>query len=61
MKALASRLERRNFGEDDMMPEGFTEAVSKGLVAFRIVGEDELNDSSNECVIEDGVLYLQVI
>ncbi|KAK3938769.1 hypothetical protein QBC46DRAFT_389567 [Diplogelasinospora grovesii] len=45
-------------GEDDMIQEGFNEAVEKGEMAFRIV--DNLKyDSYCECDIEDGVMYLQ--
>ena len=52
-------LKYQKFGEDDMLQEGFNEAVEKGEIAIRIV--DKLNAGSyNESVIEDGVLYLQV-
>lgn len=45
--------------DDEMVQEGFNEAVEKGEAAFRIV--DSLKYGSYcECVIEDGVLYLQV-
>ncbi|KAI1644978.1 uncharacterized protein F4817DRAFT_345192 [Daldinia loculata] len=44
---------------DELLREGFHEAVEKGEIAFRIV--DTLKyDSYCECEIEDGILYLQV-
>ena len=44
---------------DEMLSEGFQEAVSKNEVVFRII--DKLKyDNYCECVIEDGILYLQV-
>lgn len=51
-------LVRQKFDSDDMMQEGFAEAVPKGEVVLRIV--DGPLDSACNCVIEDGVLYLQV-
>jgi hypothetical protein len=53
------QMNSEKFGEDDMLQEGFNEAVDKAEMAFRIV--DKLKyDSYCECEIEDGVLYLQV-
>lgn len=57
-EGLLGYLTREKFGEDDMLQEGLAEAVDKSIVQFRLV--DELKASYNECVIEDGVLYLQV-
>ncbi|KAI0803471.1 hypothetical protein GGR55DRAFT_662736 [Xylaria sp. FL0064] len=55
---LAKQLEWQKFEDDELLQEGFNDLVSKGEVAFRIV--DKLQKGSyNECVIEDGVLYLQ--
>jgi hypothetical protein len=53
------QMNSEKFGEDDMLQEGFNDAVEKAEMAFRIV--DKLKyDSYCECEIEDGVLYLQV-
>ncbi|KAJ1324244.1 hypothetical protein MN608_10304 [Microdochium nivale] len=55
---LVSQLGWQKFEDDDMLQEGFKEAVDKNEVCLRIV--DSLKDSSYcECVVEDGVLYLQ--
>jgi hypothetical protein len=55
---LESQLKSSDFHEDELLREGFTEAVSKNEVAFRIV--EELKHSSYcEVVVEDGTLYLQ--
>ncbi|KAI1164144.1 hypothetical protein F5B18DRAFT_650863 [Nemania serpens] len=57
-EGLASGLEWQKFEDDELLQEGFNEGVEKGEVVFRIV--DKLQQGSyNECVIEDGVLYLQ--
>ncbi|KAK5999035.1 hypothetical protein PT974_01422 [Cladobotryum mycophilum] len=61
MEALTKTLQYLHFGEDDMLREGFVEAVSKATVVFRIVDEGQMRHQSyNECALEDGVLYLQV-
>lgn len=55
---LLSQLRWQKFDSDDMLQEGFNEAVDKGEIAFRIV--DALkNKSYCEFEIEDGVFYLQ--
>lgn len=59
-EGLVSNLESAKFGEDDMLMEGFTDAVDKSRVSFRIVDAGVMKASYNECVIEDGVLYIQV-
>ncbi|KAI1090540.1 hypothetical protein F5B19DRAFT_503996 [Rostrohypoxylon terebratum] len=57
-EGLANQLKSQKFDQDDMLREGFLEAVEKGEIAFRIV--DKLKHKlSCECDIEDGVLYLQ--
>ncbi|KAH8645669.1 hypothetical protein BX600DRAFT_444235 [Xylariales sp. PMI_506] len=54
------QLKWQKFEDDELLQEGFQEAVDKGEVVFRIV--DKLaDDSYAECQIEDGVLYLQCI
>lgn len=54
------KLETLKFGEDEMLREGFTEAVEKRAVAFRVVDASNMKKAYNECVLEDGILYLQV-
>ncbi|KAM7200217.1 hypothetical protein V8F20_005435 [Naviculisporaceae sp. PSN 640] len=57
-QALAYRMKYDKVGEDDMVQEGFLEAVSNNEMAFRIV--DSLKYGSyGEVVIEDGTLYIQ--
>ena len=59
LEAFVNTLKTEKFGEDEMLQEGFNEAVERGEVVFRVV--DKLEEGKyNECVIEDGVLYLQV-
>lgn len=55
---LASYLKYKDFDKDDMLQEAFNEAVSKNEIAFRVV--DSTKGTYGECVIEDGVLFLQV-
>ncbi|KAK3989905.1 hypothetical protein QBC44DRAFT_381029 [Cladorrhinum sp. PSN332] len=55
---LVYQMKYQKVGEDELIQEGFLEAVSKNEIAFRIV--DNLKyDSYCECDVEDGVLYLQ--
>ncbi|KAI1385209.1 uncharacterized protein F4822DRAFT_337359 [Hypoxylon trugodes] len=57
-EGLVTQLKCQKFDQDELLREGFHEAVEKGEIAFRIV--DQLKyDSYCECDIEDGVLYLQ--
>ncbi|KAM0812051.1 hypothetical protein AB5N19_14368 [Seiridium cardinale] len=50
--------EWQKFEDDDLLQEGFNEAVDKGEITLRIV--DKLKEGSyGECEVEDGVLYLQ--
>lgn len=56
-EGVVSQLDWQKFGEDEMLQEGLNEAVEKGEIAFRIV--DKLGGGYNECVIEDGIMYLQ--
>ena len=57
-EGLAYQMKHLKVGEDEMVQEGFLEAVSRNEIAFRIV-EKLKYDSYCEVVIEDGVLYLQ--
>jgi hypothetical protein len=55
---VAYHMESQKFGSDDMLQEGFNEAVEKGVIAFRIV--DKLSYASYcEVVVEDGTLFVQ--
>lgn len=55
---LVSQLQWQKFEDDELLQEGFQEAVSKGEIAFRIVDKLKYN-SYCEADVEDGVLYLQ--
>ncbi|KAI0424106.1 hypothetical protein F5Y09DRAFT_348065 [Xylaria sp. FL1042] len=55
---LAKQLEWQKFEDDELLQAGFNDVIDKGEVVFRIV-EKLQKGSYNECVIEDGVLYLQ--
>lgn len=58
---LVRYLEYQKFGEDDMLQEGFNDGIDKATIVFRIVDKGQLKHSTyNECVIEDGTLFLQV-
>ncbi|KAK3694411.1 hypothetical protein B0T22DRAFT_70583 [Podospora appendiculata] len=57
-EGLVWQMNYQKVGEDEMVQEGFLEAVEKLEIAFRIV-EKLTYDSYCEVVIEDGVLYLQ--
>lgn len=52
-------MEDRGFGDDEMLQEGFKEAVEKNQIALRIVDKLNKGKGYNECVIENGVLYIQ--
>ena len=55
---FAEVMENKGFGDDDMLQEGFKEAVEKNQIALRIV--DKLSKGNyNEPFIENGVLYIQ--
>jgi hypothetical protein len=58
-EALVSQLQYDKFGEDDMLQEALLEVMEKRAVHFRVV--DQTKRSYNETVIEDGILYLQVL
>jgi hypothetical protein len=58
--AVATWLEQKKFGSDEMLREGLTEAVEKKVFKLRIVEQSQMKKTWNESVIEDGVLYMQV-
>ncbi|KEZ42129.1 Uncharacterized protein SAPIO_CDS6373 [Scedosporium apiospermum] len=57
-KGFLGSIKWQHFDTDDMLQEGFNEAVDKGEIAFRIV--DTTKSGTSEFAIEDGVFYLQV-
>lgn len=59
-EALADSLRSQKFDVDDMMREALLEALEKETISFRIVEEGKMKALYNECVFEDGVLYMQV-
>jgi hypothetical protein len=58
-KGVKSTLERNGFKNDDMLQEGFQEAVNKGEICFRII-DKLVKETYVETQIENGVLYIQV-
>lgn len=52
-------MENNGWGDDEMIREGITEAVEKNQIAVRIVNKLS-RKHTNECVIEHGVLYIQM-
>ncbi len=57
---LASTLEDQGFAKDEMLQEGYQETLDKNEIGFRVV--DKLQKGTyNECVFENGVLYLQTV
>ena len=51
-------LERNNFGDDELLREGFEEGVEKGVVKLRIV-EKLVKGSYNEILLEEGTVVMQ--
>ncbi|KAL5314132.1 hypothetical protein ACEPPN_018556 [Leptodophora sp. 'Broadleaf-Isolate-01'] len=56
-ESFVSVLERKKFAEDELLREGFAEAVEKGIVRFRVV--DKLPSGYNEIVLDDGAVAIQ--
>lgn len=55
-ESFVDALDREKFASDDMLREGFEEAVPSGVIKMRIV---EKMDGYNGLKLEDGALYLQ--
>jgi hypothetical protein len=53
-------MDYKNFKEDDMLQEGFNDVIDKHEIAFRIVEKLNKGSGYNECIVENGILYLQV-
>lgn len=58
-ECLVSTLEDQGFGKDEMLQEGFQETVDKNEIELRVVEQLRKKGEINECVVENGVLYLQ--
>ncbi|OHF04426.1 hypothetical protein CORC01_00278 [Colletotrichum orchidophilum] len=57
-EGLVYQMRYQKFGDDDMLREGFNEAVEKGEIHFRIV--DKMAYATyGEVVLEDGAIYVQ--
>ena len=56
---FAFQLKNQKFGDDELLREGFNDIVDSGRIVFRMIEKIE-NDEECDCVIEGGVLYLQV-
>ncbi|KAF9873562.1 hypothetical protein CkaCkLH20_09021 [Colletotrichum karsti] len=59
-EGLVYQMTYQKFGDDDLLREGFNEAVEKGEIHFRIV--DKMAYATyGEVVIEDGAVYVQAL
>ena len=57
-EGFACNIKELGFAKDDMLQEGFSEAVEKNEVSLRVV--DKLAKGEyTECLVENGVLYIQ--
>ncbi|TKW60207.1 hypothetical protein CTA1_4783 [Colletotrichum tanaceti] len=57
-EGLEYQMTYQKFGDDDMLREGFNEAVDKGEIHFRIVDKMAYG-AYGEVVLEDGAVYVQ--
>ncbi|TQN72687.1 hypothetical protein CSHISOI_02761 [Colletotrichum shisoi] len=57
-EGLEYQMSYQKFGDDDMLREGFNEAVDKGEIHFRIVDKMAYG-TYGEVVLEDGAVYVQ--
>ncbi|WYZ34295.1 hypothetical protein EsH8_I_000571 [Colletotrichum jinshuiense] len=57
-EGLVYQMTYQKFGDDDLLREGFNEAVEKGEIHFRIVDKMAYG-TYGEVVLEDGVVYVQ--
>ena len=51
-------MEEKRFGDDELLREGFNEAVEKNQIALRVV-DKLVKGHYNEPIVENGVLYIQ--
>lgn len=57
-ECLVDALEGQGFAKDDMLQEGYQDAADKNEIGLRVV--DKLQKGTyNECVFENGVMYIQ--
>jgi len=56
---FVKNVEQQGFGKDDMLQEGFAEAVTTNEVALRVVSKTKKPGAYIETVIEDGKCYIQ--
>jgi hypothetical protein len=59
-EGVTYHMDYKNFKEDDMLQEGFNDVIDKHEIAFRIVEKLNKGSGYNECIVENGILYLQV-
>jgi hypothetical protein len=59
-QGVKTSLEKQKFDSDDMLQEGFQEAISEKEITLKIVDKLECGGSYNEVYIKDGVLIVQV-
>jgi hypothetical protein len=59
-QGVKSSLENQKFGSDDILQEGFQEAINKNEITLKIVDKLDCGGSYNEVIIKDGVLIVQV-
>ena len=57
-EGFANNIKELGFGSDDLLREGFSEAVEKNEISLRVV-DGLVKGEYNECLVENGVLYLQ--
>ncbi|KAF6833992.1 hypothetical protein CMUS01_06353 [Colletotrichum musicola] len=57
-EGLVYQMTYQKFGDDDLLREGFNEAVEKGEVHFRIV-DKMVYGTYGEVILEDGAVYVQ--
>jgi len=58
LEGFVDVLEREGFGKDDMLREGFQEAVTENAIGVRVL--ESIKGSYNEIVLEDGKAFIQV-
>ena len=57
-EGLIKALEKQGFANDDMLQEGYQDVADKNEIGLRVV--DKLQKGTyNECIFENGVMYIQ--
>lgn len=59
MEGATYYLDYKEFKSDDMLQEGFNEAIDKHEIKLRVVEKLQKGSGYNECIIENGVLVIQ--